>query len=111
MSRGEPLTDEDRALWLSAVAHVLADAERYPDGVVLACSALRKAYRERLRSGAPGVRFVFLDAPRTAIEPRLAARSRHFMPASLLASQFATLERPTQGETDVVTLDAAALGR
>jgi gluconokinase len=108
MSRGEPLTDEDRAPWLAAVGRVLTDSERYPSGVVVACSALRKAYRDRLRTRAPGVRFVFLDAPRTVIEPRVAARSHHFMPPSLLASQFATLERPGTEETDVVTVDATA---
>jgi len=107
MSRGEPLTDQDRAPWLAAVGRVLADRERYPAGVLVACSALRKAYREELRGRAPDIRFVFLDAPRAAIEPRLAARSHHFMPPSLLASQFAMLERPGAEERDVVTIDAA----
>lgn len=108
MSRGEPLTDHDRAPWLAAVGRVLADRERYPAGVLVACSALRKAYRDELRACAPGVRFVFLDAGRAVIEPRLAARTLHFMPPSLLASQFATLERPGAEEADVVTVDAAA---
>jgi gluconokinase len=72
---------------------------------VVACSALKKAYRQRLRR-AGGVRFVFLAVPMSTLEQRLRARSGHFMPASLLASQLQTLERPEPDEADVCTVDA-----
>jgi gluconokinase len=107
MSRGEPLDDADRAPWLAAIAQTLADSRRYPAGVVVACSALKAAYRERLRRATPRVAFVFLDASLALIEARMAARKHHFMPASLAASQLATLEPPTRSEADVVTLDAS----
>lgn len=107
MRRGEPLDDADRAPWLAAIAASLADRSRYPRGLVITCSALKAAYRDELREAAPGARFVFLDASRTLVEARLAARQHHFMPASLAASQFATLERPRPSEADVVTLNAA----
>lgn len=107
MSRGQPLDDADRAPWLAAIASSLADRSRYPGGLVVACSALKRAYRNELRKAAPGLRFVFLDASRPVVEMRLAARQHHFMPASLAGSQFAALERPGPAETDVATLDAA----
>lgn len=107
MSRGEPLTDEDRAPWLAAIACVLADEARYPLGVVVACSALKSGYRSELRAAAPGVRFVFLDASPELVAARMAARRHHFMPPSLAQSQFATLERPGAADPDVVTLDAS----
>lgn len=99
MARGEALTDGDRAPWLDLVAGVLRN--RAP--VVVACSALRRAYRDRLRE-AGEVRFLHLAAPREVIAARLAARQGHFMPASLLDSQYATLEPP--GPDEAVTLDA-----
>lgn len=99
MARGEALTDVDRRPWLDLVAGALRD--RAP--VVVACSALRRAYRDRLRD-AGGVRFLHLAAPREVIAARLAARRGHFMPASLLDSQYATLEPPGPGEA--LTLDA-----
>lgn len=99
MAAGEPLTDADRWPWLDAVAAVLRD--RAP--VVVACSALRRAYRDRLRA-ARGVRFVHLAAPREVILARMTTRQDHFMPASLLASQYDTLEPP--GPDEAITLDA-----
>jgi gluconokinase len=107
MSRGEPLTDEDRAPWLAAIGRVLADEARYPRGVVVACSALKSAYRRELRAAAPGVRFVFLDAGRELIAARMAARRHHFVPPGLAESQFAALERPDAADPDVMRLDAA----
>jgi gluconokinase len=107
MSRGEPLTDEDRAPWLAAIAAVLADEARYPLGVVVACSALTSSYRSQLRAASPAVRIVFLDARPELIAPRMAARRSHFMPATLAASQFAALERPDPNDRSVVRLDAA----
>lgn len=107
MRRGEPLDDADRAPWLAAIAGRLADQVRYPRGVVVACSALKSAYRAELRKAVPHLEFVFLDASPELIAVRVAKRHHPFMPASLAASQFATLERPTAAETDVVRLDAA----
>src|SRR5512146_820155 len=107
MSRGEPLTDEDRAPWLAAIASILADEARHPHGVVVACSALKSSYRDALSSASPAVRFVFLDAGPELIASRMAARRHHFMPAALASSQFATLERPAPDDPDVITLDAS----
>jgi gluconokinase len=107
MSRGDPLTDEERAPWLAAIASLLADRRRYPLGVVIACSALKESYREKLRAAARAVRFVFLDASPELIASRMAGRHDHFMSPTLAASQFAALERPASSETDVITLDAA----
>lgn len=106
MSSGVSLTDDDRWPWLDSVAAALADADRFPRGIVIACSALKQAYRDRLRAGASGLHFVFLDAPRALIEARLQQRHGHFMPPSLLDSQFLALEHPTALETDVVTIPA-----
>lgn len=103
MAAGEPLTDADRWPWLDRVAAVLA--ERAP--VIVGCSALKRAYRDRIRAGAGGpVRFVHLAGSRALIEDRMAARTGHFMPAALLDSQFATLEPP--GPDEALTLDVAA---
>ncbi len=104
MQAGFPLTDDDRWPWLDRIGAELADAARSPAGIVVACSALKRAYRDRIRAAAPAVRFVFLDGPTGTIEARMAARSGHYMPASLLASQLAALERPDRDEPDVVTL-------
>ena len=103
MAAGTPLTDEDRWPWLAAIAAWLAGQEA---GGVVACSALRRAYRDRLREACAGVRFVHLAGERSLIGTRLASRAGHFMPASLLESQFATLEDPA-GEPDVVQLSVA----
>ncbi|MQT13451.1 gluconokinase [Segnochrobactrum spirostomi] len=105
MQAGHPLDDEDRWPWLDRVAATLADATAYPAGVVVACSALRKVYRDRLRAGAPGIRFVLLDLTEAEALARVAHRAHHYMPASLVASQFATLERPGPDEPDVLVVD------
>ena len=103
MAAGMPLTDEDRGPWLDRVAAVLA--EQAP--VIVGCSALKRAYRDRIRAGAGGpVRFVHLAGSRAVIEARMAARTGHFMPAALLDSQFAALEPP--GRDEAITLDVAA---
>jgi gluconokinase len=102
MARGTPLTDSDRAQWLVTLGEQLA---AHPDGVVLTCSALKRAYRDRLRAAAPGLRFVFLEIPRDAAQQRVASRGAHFFSASLIDSQFATLEVPV-GEAGVLPLDA-----
>ncbi len=86
MAAGQPLTDEDRWPWLDAVAKALQG------GGVMACSALKRSYRDHLRQRAGSVQFLHLCAPRGVIAKRLTLRQGHFMPASLLDSQFATLE-------------------
>jgi len=97
MARGEPLTDDDRWPWLDRLAAELAARG---GNAVLACSALRAAYRERL-SRAGDVRFVHLHGDRDTIAARLASRQHRYMPATLLDSQFATLETPV----DALALD------
>jgi gluconokinase len=106
MRRGHALDDSDRAPWLRSVAALLADHASHPTGLVVACSALKRTYRDVLRS-ARGVRFVFLDADRSLVEQRLDSRSGHFMPRTLIESQFDALERPGPAECDVSTFDAA----
>lgn len=108
MSRGIPLTDEDRWPWLDAIGQVLAQALGKDGSVVVSCSALKRAYRDRLRQAAGGaLAFVFLKGSRELLVSRMAARQGHFMPASLLDSQLATLEDPS-GEPGVVTVDIDA---
>jgi gluconokinase len=102
MSRGEPLTDEDRWPWLDAVGHWIDDRAGAGESGVLTCSALRRAYRDRLRSGRPGVRFCHVTAPAEVLRERLETRRGHYMPASLLPSQLATLEPLQPDERGVV---------
>ena len=98
MARGEPLDDTDREPFLAAVAARLAAA----DGpIVITCSALRRRYRDRLRQSRPDALFVLPIIPRAVLEARLAGRSGHFMPASLLASQLDTLEEPAPDESAI----------
>jgi gluconokinase len=100
MSRGEPLDDADRAPWLDAIgAHLAAHRGR---GCAVTCSALKRAYRDRLRTAAPDLRLVFLSGDMALVAARQAARAGHFMPASLVASQFATLEAPAVEERAIV---------
>ena len=98
MASGTPLTDEDRRDWLSSIAQRLRDAHAHHRGLVVSCSALKRSYRDQLRAGAPDVRFVYLRGTPELIADRLRARSGHYMPASLLQSQFETLEAPTPDE-------------
>lgn len=102
MRSGTPLTDDDRAGWLDALAREL---DRRPGGAVLTCSALKKSYRDRLRAAVPRLRFVHLALSQAEAQARVAARPGHFYPPSLVASQFATLEDPG-GEAGVVVVDA-----
>ena len=107
MAAGIPLTDDDRWPWLDRVAEVL----RREAPVVVSCSALRRAYRDRLRDHAGGpVCFVHLSGSRALIAERMAARKGHFMPLTLLDSQFAALEPPGQDEALTVDIDRP-LGR
>ena len=100
MSRGIPLTDGDRAGWLRALAALIEDAAKTNTGLVVACSALKRAYRDILRSGAPagGLQFIFLRGAPSVIAERFARRRGHFMSPALLESQFATLEPPEPDE-------------
>ena len=93
MAAGTPLTDDDRWPWLDRTVEALRDAAATSGNAVLACSALRSSYRERL-SRAGDVRFVHLRGDQPTIAQRLAQRQHRYMPAALLASQFATLEKP-----------------
>lgn len=101
MSAGQPLTDADRLPWLEAMAEAIRGWRRADRPTVLACSALRQSYRDLLSGGSDEVRFVHLRATRAQVEDRMAARKGHFMPTSLIASQFATLEEPR----DAIALD------
>jgi gluconokinase len=102
MSRGLPLEDEDRAGWLDQLAAELA---RHPAGAVLTCSALKRAYRDRLRAAAPGLQFVHLQLTQDEALRRVQSRGGHFYPPSLVASQFEALEDPA-GEPGVLGVDA-----
>ena len=97
MSEGRPLDDAMRAPWLDAVGDA-AEAARREGPVVVACSALTRAYRDRLRARVGRLGFVFLDPSRAALEARVASREGHYMPASLLQSQIDTLEPPGPDE-------------
>jgi len=101
MQRGEPLLDADRSGWLATLGQQLKAAR---GGAVLTCSALKQAYRDQLRAASPGLCFVYLRiAPDESLR-RVAARSAHFYPPSLVASQFEALQSP-DGEPGVLTLD------
>lgn len=101
MSRGEPLTDTDRAPWLDALRQRIDRHLRTNTTVVISTSALRQAYRERLRVGEPGVLLVLLDASRELIAERLASRRNHFFGPELIDSQFGDLE-PVAGSGTLV---------
>jgi gluconokinase len=106
MAAGVPLTDADRMPWLDAIARWIGERERRRESSLVTCSALRRAYRDVLRAGHPSVWFIHLVAPPAVLESRMAGRTGHFMPTSLLASQLATLEplgRDEPGSTIDVT--------
>ncbi len=108
MGAGHALTDEDRWPWLDRIGRVLADVADYPKGAIIACSALRHVYRDRLRAATgPSLRFLFLKGDKNLMMQRVGHRPGHYMPVSLVDSQFATLESP-EGEPDVVTIAADA---
>jgi len=98
MSAGVPLTDEDRAPWLAAVGAWIDCCIAAGGGGVIACSALKAAYRRVLTEGRSAVRVVYLEGSKAVIADRVTARKGHFMPASLIDSQFADLEPPTPDE-------------
>ena len=99
MARGEPLTDADRAPWLRALQQFIHKRLANDDPAIVACSALKAAYREVLRAGNDGVRFVYLRGEYDLIRRRMEARDDHFFKPDLLASQFDALEEPTDALT------------
>lgn len=104
MRRGVPLTDADRAGWLDTLA---AELRARGPNVVLTCSALKRAYRDRLRAAAPGLRFVYMEIDPAAARERIETREAHFFSPTLVASQFRALESPV-GEPGVLRIDALA---
>lgn len=98
MAQGIPLTDDDRRSWLAAIAARLAEARRTNSGLVVSCSALKRTYREVLRGGDADLIFVHLTGDPALIRQRMMARADHYMPATLLDSQLATLEVPATEE-------------
>lgn len=102
MANGVPLTDEMRKGWLDIVC---AETNAQAGSVVVACSALKQAYRDAIRKHVENCQFVFLQVGRDVLEHRISNRPGHFMPVSLLESQLQTLQAPTALETDVVTID------
>ncbi|MGB7770026.1 MAG: gluconokinase [Verrucomicrobiia bacterium] len=99
MRRGIPLTDADRQKWLQTLRDIITRALDENRFTVMTCSALKAAYRDLLRGGDARVQFVYLTGPRAVLEERLKARKGHFMPATLLESQFAALEPPSNALT------------
>lgn len=106
MAAGTPLSDADRRPWLAAVADWIDGRRRAGGHGLITCSALKRDYRRVIVGDRPDVRLVYLRGDRDTIARRLAARTGHFMPASLLASQFATLEEPG-GEERPIVVDVA----
>ncbi|MEH2471362.1 gluconokinase [Nitrobacteraceae bacterium AZCC 2161] len=108
MSAGHPLTDDDRWPWLQAIADEIDRVGNAGGHIVIACSALKRVYRNVLVHGRGDVRMVYLDGTRELIAARLAARKDHFMPPALLDSQFKTLEPPGADENPItVSIDAS----
>ena len=104
MSAGNPLDDSDRAGWLQALAAEIGSARERGAGLVLSCSALKRRYRDTLRQADPALRFVHLQGPASLIAERMARRTDHYMPPSLLESQLRDLEALQDDEAGI-TLD------
>ncbi len=110
MQAGIALEDADRLPWLDRIGGYLAAPflhNSHTHGRVIACSALKRSYRDQIRRWAPQVRFIFLDGDSALIRSRMAARAGHFMQLDLLDSQLRTLERPGADEKDVLVMDTA----
>jgi gluconokinase len=105
MRQGVPLTDADRGPWLDRIGELLKSWAAEGRSGLVTCSALKRAYRKRLLAARPDLRFVYLKGSEALIAERVKARHHEYMPASLLKSQFETLEEPLPGEP-VVTIDA-----
>ncbi|HWK64105.1 MAG TPA: gluconokinase [Rhizobiaceae bacterium] len=102
MAAGQPLTDDDRQGWLDAIGQDIAKAVAQGEGVVATCSALKRIYRDRLRGWCGGILFVHVAIDKETARLRVGSRKGHFMPASLVDSQFATLEPPAPDEHALV---------
>ncbi|HEY2619198.1 MAG TPA: gluconokinase [Acetobacteraceae bacterium] len=102
MHAGTPLTDDDRWPWLRAIAQEIDAMRERGESAVVACSALKRAYRDILTGARPDVVLVYLQGSQALIAERIAARKHHFMPPALLDSQFATLEEPGPDEHPIV---------
>lgn len=105
MSKGIPLTDEDREGWLDIIVRECVAIIQNGKQMVITCSALKRKYRDKLRSGVASVTFVYLKAAYDKVFQQLEGRQDHFMPVSLLKSQFAVLEEPGKQEDDVLTIE------
>jgi gluconokinase len=110
MTQGIPLNDDDRRPWLEAIAAHIDTWRQAGSQGVITCSSLRHAYRDILRAGHDDIRFVFLKGSYELLLGRMQHRQRHFMPASLLQSQFATLEEPGSDEAITVSIDQPVEG-
>lgn len=104
MASGMPLNDEDRLDWLNLIAKVGHDHAEHGTTCIIACSALKKKYRDILRENNPSMKFIYLKGSYELIYSRISKRSHQYMPTSLLESQFYTLEEPKADEDDVFTV-------
>jgi len=105
MTEGIPLQDEDRWEWLDALNAELRSRKDNADHIFLACSALRQTYRDRLNVGLNSLTFIYLKGSKELIRSRMESRLDHFMPATLLDSQFASLAEPSDQEAIILTID------
>ncbi|WP_394365426.1 gluconokinase [Niabella yanshanensis] len=105
MSKGIPLTDADRQGWLDTIVTGAKTMIRRGKAGVMTCSALKRQYRDRLRSGISSVKFLYLKASYEKVSQQSGARQGHFMPVSLLRSQFDLLQEPDETEEDVITVE------
>ncbi|WP_417247897.1 gluconokinase [Celeribacter sp.] len=108
MAAGTPLTDEMRAPWLDRLGQAARDAGEVHGGAIVSCSSLKRSYRDLLREGTGGCRFVLLNGDRDLILDRMAKRENHYMPTALLDSQIATLEPPEPDESDLIEVSVDA---
>ncbi|MEY8711179.1 gluconate kinase [Mangrovibacter phragmitis] len=108
MSRGESLNDDDRFPWLARLNDVSYSLYKKNEVGIIVCSSLKRIYRDKLREGSPNIIFLWLKGDYETIYSRMADRAGHFMPVTLLQSQFATLEEPQADETDVFAVDVNA---
>ncbi|PJG83714.1 gluconokinase [Caviibacterium pharyngocola] len=108
MSSGQPLNDEDRAPWLERIRDAAFSLEQKSERGIIICSALKKKYRDPIREGNQGVKFIFLSGDFDLVLSRMQKRQGHYMKTEMLRSQFATLEVPQQDEQDVYHIDIDA---
>jgi len=104
MQSGIPLNDEDRSGWLKRIIQTACTVATSGNNCVIACSALKRKYRDALRAGIQNISFVFLKASYEKVYQQMVTRKSHFMPMDLLKSQFDTLEEPAANEKDVITI-------